>query len=260
MEHHYYYEQVSQPSQEQSTRRIGYWDQVKSYDFLKEIQKKNSEGKEKIDFSSLIIANAFKSNTDEEKKRRTMSGETRFCPRCGSQVPADAAFCPRCGAQLSATTQAPTPSQPPTPYYSRREYRRHEKQEKNEKAEKGEKGRGPGGSLIGPIVGGLILIWLGVTFYLQESGVISSSNWWAYFLVGIGVILIIQGLLFYARSRRTSFGPFIGGVILILIGLTYISNYSFGNLWPLILVAIGVAVIASAYAGRRRSPAPVSSV
>src|SRR5579875_768758 len=162
-----------------------------------------------------------------------MSGETRFCPRCGSQVPADAAFCPRCGAQLSATTQAPTPSQPPTPYYSRREYRRHEKQEKNEKAEKGEKGRGPGGSLIGPIVGGLILIWLGVTFYLQESGVISSSNWWAYFLVGIGVILI---------------------------GLTYISNYSFGNLWPLILVAIGVAVIASAYAGRRRSPAPVSSV
>ena len=69
------------------------------------------------------------------------------------------------------------------------------------KHEKNEKGRG--GDITGPLTGGLILIWLGVTFFLQQNGYIASDNWWAYFLTGIGAILIIQGAMRFAKSRNT---------------------------------------------------------
>jgi hypothetical protein len=134
--------------------------------------------------------------------------------------------------------------------------RRHEKQEKHEKNEKNEKNeKGRGGDITGAITGGLILIWLGVTFFLQSNGYIASGNWWAYFLMGIGAILILQGLMRFAMSRRPFVGSFIGGVVLILIGFAFVQGFS-ANLWPLILVAIGVAVLLSAVVGRQRRPSP----
>jgi hypothetical protein len=148
--------------------------------------------------------------------------------------------------------QAAASSGPPYEYRGRR----HEKQEKHEKGEKGEKNeKGRGGDLTGPITGGLILIWLGVTFFLQENNYISSSNWWAYFLMGIGAILIFQGLLRYAASRRPFIGSFIGGAVVFVIGFAFVQGVN-ADLWPLVLVAIGAAVLLSAVAGRQRRPAP----
>lgn len=131
--------------------------------------------------------------------------------------------------------------------------RRHEKQEKQEKGEKNEKGKG--GDITGALTGGLILIWLGVTFFLQENSYIPSADWWAYFLLGIGVILILQGLLRYSTTRRPFFGLFIGGGVLVLIGLSSIQAVS-ADLWPLILVVLGAAIMLSAVTGRRRRPPP----
>jgi len=198
-----------------------------------------------------------------------VSNPSKFCHNCGSELPLGATFCPKCGTLVyvsppSSTgapppsSSAPSPSQPPT-YYDRREYRRErrrqEKNEKHEKHEKGEKGEKGGGGIIGPLIGGGILIWLGISFYLQQIGYF-TSNWWAVFIVGIGLILIVQGLLLYARNKRPNLGPFIGGSVLILIGLSFLYN-SLGNIWPLILVVIGIAVLASAFTARRRTPNPV---
>ncbi len=134
--------------------------------------------------------------------------------------------------------------------------RRQEKNEKNEKDEKNEKNeKGRGGDLTGPITGGLILIWLGVTFYLQENDYIAPGNWWAYFLMGIGAILIFQGGLRYAMSRKPFIGSFIGGAVLLIIGFAFVQNLAV-NLWPLIFVAIGAGVMLSALSGRRRRPSP----
>ena len=178
-----------------------------------------------------------------------MSG--RFCAKCGAQIPPDAAYCPNCGTSSSTgrPAQPAATSVPPYGYYRHR----HEKQEKQEKGEKNEKGRE--GDVTGAITGGLILIWLGVTFFLQENNYISSGNWWAYFLMGIGAILILQGLLRYAMSRRPFVGSFIGGAVVFVIGLAFVQGLSV-NLWPLILVAIGVALLLSAGVGRQRRPAP----
>jgi hypothetical protein len=183
-----------------------------------------------------------------------LSGTDRFCSRCGSKVPPGAAFCATCGL-AAASIPSGGQSAPPSPAYgySRRRHEKEEKHEKGEKNEKNEKGRG--GDITGAITGGLILIWLGVTFFLQQNNYISSGNWWAYFLMGIGAILILQGLLRFGTSRRPFTGPLIGGVVILIIGFAFVQGFTV-NLWPLVLVAIGVAVLLSAAVGRQRRPAP----
>lgn len=151
----------------------------------------------------------------------------------------------------------PTPSAPsPPPWERRRE--RHEKQEKQEKREKQEKGeKGRGGELAGAITGGLVLVLLGILFYLAQAGLmhVTWGNFWEYFIIGLGAILIIQGLVRYAERGRAYYGSFIGGVILMLLGFAFVATSNY-DIWPLILVVIGVAVIASAFVGRRRNPVP----
>src|SRR5579862_6267959 len=143
-----------------------------------------------------------------------MSGTPRYCHKCGTELPPGATFCPVCGTPVytppsgTSTQQpgtTPPPSSTPPPYYDRhaykewrREQRRNEKGEKNEKNEKDEKGGG--GAIIGPIIGGAILIWLGITFYLKQIGYL-TGNWWALFLVGVGIIIILQGVLIYSRHH-----------------------------------------------------------
>jgi len=177
-----------------------------------------------------------------------MSSPNQFCAKCGSAIPAGSAFCPNCGSAVSAQPSG-QPTSVPGPSYQYPRHR-HEKQEKNEKNEKGR-----GGDISGAITGGLILIWLGVAFFLQENNYISSGNWWAYFLIGLGAIVILQGLLRYGMNRGSFIGSFIGGAVILVIGLAFVQGFSV-NLWPLILVAIGAAILFSVAAGRQRRPAP----
>ena len=177
-----------------------------------------------------------------------MSGNAGFCHRCGAQLPDGATFCPKCGSAVAGSTlfQAGGPT--------RAEMR--EKGEKHEKREKNEKG-GPQGRL-GALVGGLILIWLGTTFFLEQNGNLAPASWWAYFLSGVGAILILQGAVLYSRGRMGA-GPIVGGAFALLIGVSYITTTQFNltdRLWPLILVALGVFVLVGGLASRRRVPNP----
>jgi MFS family permease len=171
--------------------------------------------------------------------------------KCGAALPDNATFCPNCGTAVS--TGVPPQAAAVPPRWERR-YDRYEKREKQEKNEKNEKGRG--GDISGAITGALILIWLGISFYLAQSGRVGWENWWQIFLVGLGAVLILQGILRYARTRRPFIGPIIGGVVLMLIGLSFFAGANGVDFWPLILVAIGVIVLFSALAGRRRVPNP----
>ncbi len=183
-----------------------------------------------------------------------MSATNQPCVRCGAPIPSGAAFCPSCGSQVSRAGSGQQPGTPaPQSQYPAGRREKQEKQEKGEKGEKNEKGRG--GDITGAVTGGLILIWLGVTFFLQENNYIASGNWWAYFLMGIGAILILQGFLRYAMNRRPILGSFIGGAVVFLIGFAFVQGVV-ANLWPLILVVIGAAVLLSAVVGRQRRPAP----
>jgi len=186
--------------------------------------------------------------------RYGLSSGAKFCAKCGATLPENATFCPTCGSPVAGAPaqQAPTGSATPGRRYDR--YEKHEKQEKHEKNEKNEKGRG--GDISGAITGGLILIWLGITFYLAQSGRVSWDNWWELFLIGLGAVLIVQGVIRYAQNRTSFIGTMIGGVIILLIGLVFYIGADVGDLWPLVLVVIGIAVLVSAVLGRRRVPTP----
>lgn len=93
------------------------------------------------------------------------------------------------------------------------------------------------------IFGGLILILLGVLFLLSTMDVISWGDWWAYFLLGLGAIFIIE---FIVRSvspayRHQHRGKLIVGTVLIVIGGAHILGMV--SWWPLILIAVGIIII-----------------
>lgn len=122
-----------------------------------------------------------------------------------------------------------------------------EQGEQNDKIRKHQK------DLISSISGGLIVILLGVLFLLVTMDYLGWSNWWTYFLVGIGVILIIEAIVRSAlpQYRYGVLGRLIGGIVLIAVGAG--SIYGLGNWWPLILIGVGIAVIIGALFGVRRS-------
>ena len=157
--------------------------------------------------------------------------ELPYCTRCGAQLPENAQFCSDCGAPVGV------PAAP----------RERVRPEKAEKQEKGAEDK------TGPVVGGLVLILLGVTFLLAQSGLlrewVTLRNWWAYFLFGLGCILVLQGLL---KSVTTTYkgpaaGSLIGGAILSVIGLFFIlgEEASWRVWWPFLLIVIGLIVIIS---------------
>jgi hypothetical protein len=96
---------------------------------------------------------------------------------------------------------------------------------------------------ISPITGGLIVVWLGVVFLLSNMGFLYWHNWWAYFILGIGVIFILESIIRSAipKYRCGVAGKLIGGIILVTVGGIFI--YGARDWWPLIIIAIGLFII-----------------
>ena len=128
-----------------------------------------------------------------------------------------------------------------------------EKPERRHQDEKGGEGtqekwrRDP----ISGVVFGLTLAILGVTLFLAAQGRISWDDWWKYFIIGLGVIFLIEVLIRYTRPayRRPMFGRLVAGLILICVGVAFLIGI--GSWWPLILVAVGLAILFYILLGRR---------
>ena len=114
-----------------------------------------------------------------------------YCPKCGSKVSEEMTFCSQCGAALKV--KEPMPSV----HYRSEKAEKQEKHEKREKEEKMEKGEQPEKyekreyGILGPLVGGIILILVGFMFYLVATEVITLRAIVPYVLVIIGVIVIV---------------------------------------------------------------------
>lgn len=123
-----------------------------------------------------------------------------YCPKCGTKVSEGMAFCPKCGAPLKA--EKPPTEARPTSYRPEKAEKaeKHEKQEKEEKTEKHEKREF---GLVGQLIGGLILIFLGLVSYLQVTGFLGKEVVGALFLILIGTIIIIGALYAARRYPRT---------------------------------------------------------
>jgi len=172
-----------------------------------------------------------------------------YCPKCGKEVKDDAVFCPYCGESMKPQEKV---------VYRRAHDEKNEKNEKDEKGEKNEKSEkneGPGG-MWSAVMGGLIVLWLGVTFLLRTYDVFPSSQWWNWFMMGLGAIIILRGLMFYVQTSnwRASSGLLIGGAIISLIGLGSYAGWR--DWWAILLILIGVWIVLNAVLSRSRHPRP----
>jgi uncharacterized membrane protein YvbJ len=132
-----------------------------------------------------------------------------YCPKCGADVDERMAFCPKCGASLEA--------QEPVDWRERRreirrewrERRREVRQQRreiegHEKAEweKTEKYEKREYVFMGPLVGGLILVFLGIVFYLLVVGAVGAENLWASFFLFVGLLIIAATVYGLVVARR----------------------------------------------------------
>jgi hypothetical protein len=137
-----------------------------------------------------------------------------------------------------------------------------EKAEKQEKPEKRQESieekwaRDP----LGTAMGALVLIWLGVVLLVVNAGLFAGwvqwDNFWAYFLMGLGVIMVIEAIirLIVPAFRGPVLGKILGGVILFLIGAsaTFITTFDWDRWWPVIPIAFGVAILLGGLFRRRK--------
>jgi len=132
-----------------------------------------------------------------------------YCPKCGTKVDETMVFCPNCGASLKL--EAPVQAQPATQMPRREEKaEKHEKQEKREKQEpeKGEKHEKGEYGFIGWLIGGLILIFIGATAFLNiQYHFANPAVGFALFLVIVGVLIIIAAIYLVTTARRRSPSP-----------------------------------------------------
>jgi len=119
------------------------------------------------------------------------------CPKCGNEITEEMTFCPKCGAALKAE-QATVETRTRT--YRRDE--KAEKEEKSEKSEKTEKHEKRGYSFLAPLIGGLVLIFIGLVSYLDITGVVDRRIVWALFFVAIGVIIIVGAIYGSVMASR----------------------------------------------------------
>jgi hypothetical protein len=191
-----------------------------------------------------------------------LSSQPAYCPKCGALRDTGGAFCSKCGASFTTATPGTTP--PPMDWREqRRQWRaqrraeRHEKSEKGEKGEKGEKPEKAHGDLTGAVVGGGILIWLGLLVYFQSVHIISGNDTGGYFLMGIGVLIVLGGIVAHESSGRPFLGYLIGGLVCVVLGAFALTGFT-TYIGALFLVFLGLLVIAFAVSAKRRSPAPSS--
>jgi hypothetical protein len=105
---------------------------------------------------------------------------------------------------------------------------------------------------IGPIIGALVLIWLGLVLLAAQNPEmfrlpfsISWDNVWALFLVGLGALLILDAFLRVVFStRRRIAGLLIWGFILLVVGTAGLfPGMGVEKLWPLALIAGGLGLL-----------------
>jgi len=148
-----------------------------------------------------------------------------FCPNCGKEVGEEDEICPHCGKQLRKTQPSPTV--------------------KPENQEDG----------YGAIVGGMVVTWLGVLLLLQNRGFIGPEDMGGYFLLGLGAILILRGLLAHVEEGGAeSVGYLAGGGVLALLGAGIL--FDLRDWWSLILIAAGLFLVFKGVSERTRTPRP----
>jgi len=98
-------------------------------------------------------------------------------------------------------------------------------------------------------VGALVLIGLGIILLLGQLGMQLSFNWWAIFIALPGLAMLRNVYNAYSAGSRLGNNDLMQGglgLFLVVLALAFLFNIDLDwlwKLWPLALVAIGLAMI-----------------
>jgi cation transport ATPase len=141
------------------------------------------------------------------------------------------------------------------------EPRRNEKEEEKRREKQDEKGQSWDEKWqhdpLRMIFIAIILIWGGLVAFAGTQHVF-SYNWdahgWAIFLLATGTILIIKAVIraVVPEFRRSIGFGLIAGIILLAVGIFDLVGWNWEYIWPVILVAVGLAIILFGVRRRRK--------
>ncbi|MBT3283417.1 zinc ribbon domain-containing protein [Candidatus Bathyarchaeota archaeon] len=143
-----------------------------------------------------------------------------YCPSCGNDVKEDDVYCSKCRTNLKNKVT----------------YRKVSKRVDFNWND-------PDDDQYGPLIGGGIVIWLGVLLMLQNQGLLSGGDFGGFFMIGIGVILLLRGIAAYQQTdgHDGGFGYLAGGGIMMLIGAGIAFNIR--DWWAFLIIGIGLLIV-----------------
>ena len=98
----------------------------------------------------------------------------------------------------------------------------------------------------GAWVGGVVLIVLGLIFLLQNVRGFYLNNWWALFILIPAFGSFVDAWNRYREAGRLSRrvrGAFISGCVLLLVTATFLFNWNWGLVLPILLIIWGVTIL-----------------
>lgn len=154
-----------------------------------------------------------------------------YCTNCGAGAPDGTGICPKCGLEITAGASR-----------SAELRKRYEIRQGGWKKYQSSEHR-----FLGTLIGGLSVILLGALLFmaaLNASPLVTWSNFFAWFLVGHGILLVMKFFAHGLLPERVTpnYGNLVGGAIIAAVGaLCFIG---FGNyLVPMAIVSIGIYAI-----------------
>lgn len=91
-----------------------------------------------------------------------------------------------------------------------------------------------------PYVGGVILVVMGIGFLLSINfGFSMNYVWPLMFLIPVG-FSIVQIYQDFQAGRDIGLSPIIGAASMLVIGLAWLLDWNWGNIWPVFLIFGGL--------------------
>jgi len=93
---------------------------------------------------------------------------------------------------------------------------------------------------------GISVVLVGLTFLLQEAGVVHLDNWWAIFLVVPAAGSFVNVVRRYRQEGQVSrkvTAPLISGVATLILAVFFLFNMDIGKLWPVFVILAGISIL-----------------
>jgi hypothetical protein len=110
---------------------------------------------------------------------------------------------------------------------------------------------------------GIILIFIGVIFLLQQAGRFDLRNWWALFILIPAFGSFTSAWYAFQRSGRINEGVRAGlggGLIVFTVAMMFLFNLDWSIWWPLMVIVPGLVVVFNGFTlpGSREANRPLS--